>query len=457
MVVSSNDYGSCCDQYYTTFDGGQTWTTGNMSTSKNGVTGSDPVTVFDVKHGTVIHPSLNYVILNDGEATDGHLAASVSTDGGLNWASAVIVAKGYGRDLGRRQLFNDKEWIVADNHPGSPHYGRVYMTWSAFLSHNGEYLRSQIREAHSDDGGFTWTRPRTINGSGPMCTIQVDRSGGHECDENQFSVPVVAPDGTVYVAWANEQNRSIQEPGELPKDGASFFDDQYLVVKSADGGRSWSNPVTAAALEDGPRDFPFNVDDRQTLSGFQTRVNAAGNIEVDPTGLSGHLLYIVYSDNRAGQHDVDHPVTNTNVYIVGSNDGTHWSAPKPIANGPSDEWFPWLDISPVDGTIAVAYNGRNIGATQVYNAYLATEPPGQTSFAHVRVSTKPSRARQSLYFRSGDPACPNCATFNGDYINVDIDSTGTAQVSWTDMRRFITVGSTSGYTENAFYARIPLG
>jgi len=31
MVASSNDYGSCCDQFYTTFDGGRTWQTGNMS------------------------------------------------------------------------------------------------------------------------------------------------------------------------------------------------------------------------------------------------------------------------------------------------------------------------------------------------------------------------------------------------------------------------------------------
>jgi hypothetical protein len=31
MVASSNDYGSCCDQFYTTFDGGKTWQTGNMS------------------------------------------------------------------------------------------------------------------------------------------------------------------------------------------------------------------------------------------------------------------------------------------------------------------------------------------------------------------------------------------------------------------------------------------
>ena len=28
MVASSNDYGSCCDQFYTTFDAGRTWRTG---------------------------------------------------------------------------------------------------------------------------------------------------------------------------------------------------------------------------------------------------------------------------------------------------------------------------------------------------------------------------------------------------------------------------------------------
>ena len=31
MIASSNDYGSCCDQYYTSFDAGATWSTGNMS------------------------------------------------------------------------------------------------------------------------------------------------------------------------------------------------------------------------------------------------------------------------------------------------------------------------------------------------------------------------------------------------------------------------------------------
>ena len=60
MIASSNDYGSCCDQYYTSFNGGATWSTGNMSTENDNRTGSDPVTSIDVKHHVALHSSLNY-------------------------------------------------------------------------------------------------------------------------------------------------------------------------------------------------------------------------------------------------------------------------------------------------------------------------------------------------------------------------------------------------------------
>ncbi len=91
MVASSNDYDSCCDGYYTTFDGGQRWAQGNMS-AEAGATGSDPVTSFDRKHATVIHASLNYLTGSADPADDfSDVVASVSTDGGLSWADPVVV------------------------------------------------------------------------------------------------------------------------------------------------------------------------------------------------------------------------------------------------------------------------------------------------------------------------------------------------------------------------------
>ena len=91
MIASSNDYGSCCDQYYTTFNGGATWSTGNMSVETPRRTGSDPVTAIDVKHNVALHSSLNYKFRPDGEACDGDVVVSPSYDGGLSWAKPVVV------------------------------------------------------------------------------------------------------------------------------------------------------------------------------------------------------------------------------------------------------------------------------------------------------------------------------------------------------------------------------
>jgi len=52
VIASSNDFGTCCDQFYTTFDGGNTWTTGNMSRETPQRIGSDPVTAIDRKHAS---------------------------------------------------------------------------------------------------------------------------------------------------------------------------------------------------------------------------------------------------------------------------------------------------------------------------------------------------------------------------------------------------------------------
>ena len=182
MIASSNDYGSCCDQYYTTFNGGATWSTGNMSVENPRRTGSDPVTVIDVKHNVALHSSLNYKFRPDGETCDGDVVVSPSYDGGLSWAKPIVVFGGNGCDLDATQVFNDKEWITTDNKPSSPFYGRTYLTWSAFVSHGGEYASSAIWEAHSDDGGQHWSAAKAISGSNAaICTFQEDGPAG-VCD-----------------------------------------------------------------------------------------------------------------------------------------------------------------------------------------------------------------------------------------------------------------------------------
>jgi hypothetical protein len=445
MIASSNDFGTCCDQFYTTFDGGETWTTGNMSREKPHKIGSDPVTVFDRKHDVAIHSSLSFSVQHAAgtQACDGDVVVSISRDGGLVWEIPVIVDDGSGCDLSKTQLFNDKEWIVTDNNPSSPFYGRTYLTWSKFESHGGVYASSAIFESHSDDGGEHWSEPQEISGSNAtVCTFQETGPAG-ECDENQFSVPTVAPDGTVYVAFENEQNEALWEP-------PGRFDDQYLLVKSTDGGETWSSPRFVVGMEDGSNDYPINVVGRQTLSGYQVRVNSAGNIVASPTD---GKLYLVFSDNRNGTHDSASPVTNTDVFLMMSSDGAaSWSGPTRVDSGAGDQWFPWVEVNPTNGQIGVLYHDRGSSNGTLYNTSLAEGPPG--SLVKTTVSTAGSNPVDSLFFQAGATGCEECATFHGDYNAIAYGSDGTANLTWTDMRDFVSDGPFgTGFAQFIYYAR----
>ncbi len=442
-IASSNDFGSCCDQYYTTLNGGGTWSTGNMSIEKPLKIGSDPVTVFDRKHGTAIHSSLSFSVQHAAgtQACDGDLLVSPSRDGGLSWDKVVVISDGDGCDLSKRQLFDDKEWIVTDNNPSSPFYGRTYVTWTKFDSAFGGYVRSAIFESHSSDGGLSWSKPQEISGSnGALCTFQ-ETGPPNQCDENQFSVPTVGPDGTVYVAFENEQNEALwEDPG--------VFDDQYLLVKSTDGGQSWSSPTFIVGLEDGSNDYPTNVSGRQTLTGYQVRVNSAGNIVASPTD---GKLYLVFSDNRNGTHNSATPVTNTDVFLmVSTNGGATWSGPTQVDSGAGDQWFPWVEVDPTTGNIGVVYHDRGGSNGALYNTALAEGPAGGP-YVETTVSAAGSNPTDSIFFRARVAGCEDCATFHGDYNNVSYGSDGVANVVWTDMSRFNTTAG--GFEQFIFYAR----
>ncbi|HLB62023.1 MAG TPA: sialidase family protein [Actinomycetota bacterium] len=440
IVVTAHDYDSNGHQFYVTFDAGRHWRTGEMASLGPYRIASDPVTAIDPVTGNVMHSELNYLWTSDGLA-DGHVVVSVSTDGGIHWRKPRIVAEGKGDDDDRRQIFNDKEWIATDTFPGSPHFGRTYLVWAEFRSRYGNYRRSPIVESHSDDGGFSWSKPQAISGSNPVCTWQLTGPDG-KCDEAEAPTIAVQPDGDVFVAFLSPQNRSIWEQGER-------LDDTYFVVRSTNGGKAWSDPVVAATMEDGKRDFPKNVQHRRTLTGYQLRIPTFGNITASP--LDGRL-YLVFTDNRNGKHDVDRPRTKTDVFVASSAGGIAWSAPTPVIDKASDQWFPFADVDPVTGDLGVIFHDRRLSNRDLYDTRLAVGTPG--SFTYTRLSTKPSNPVRSAHFRAGTAGCRRCATFHGDYIGLDFGSDGAANAVWTDMRRRVAFAWGRGRNENVYFRRV---
>src|SRR5438045_9552318 len=80
------------------------------------------------------------------------------------------------------------EWFAANWHATSPFRDRLYVTWTRFLfnASNGNYVQSPIMEAHSSDGGRTFSSPKIISGN-----VLYD----------QGSRVFTGPDGAVYGIW----------------------------------------------------------------------------------------------------------------------------------------------------------------------------------------------------------------------------------------------------------------
>jgi hypothetical protein len=443
VVAGSNDYelffqgGFVVERiiagFYTSFDHGTTWINGHVD--PDGFTfNGDPAIAFNIKQSLVHYGTINFNSGQGGGFATASILISTSNDGGKTFGHPVVVALGTGGTT--VTVFNDKPYIAVDNNPASPHFGRLYVTYTRFLFNQfGNYLESPIYLSFSDDGGQTFSTPQAISGtSSTLCSqpFVTPRNIGI-CNEDQFSSPVVGPDGTLYVAFENQEH--TQTVGD--------FRNQYLVVRSTDGGSTFSSPVSAVfPIFDGTDDYPINVNGRQTLTNSQFRVNSAGNLAVDPTSgpsVSGTRLYIAFSDNRNGQLTGNFSTvkTNTDVFVVtSSNGGNDWSPVNPVLTGnksQNDQFYPWAVVDN-SGNLFVAFSDRSYDPANIqYGETLAVSKNHATSFSATRIDSGLSNPNDSRWFTNGGTTNGK-ATFIGDYGNLAIGSDGATHPIWTDMR-----------------------
>jgi hypothetical protein len=324
-----------------------------------------------------------------------------------------------------------------------------------------------------------------ISGSHPSCTFQTTGTGT-VCDEDQNSIPEVAPNGALYVYFGNFQN---QAAWEVPLD----FDSQIMVVKSTTGGVSFGPPVQVAQREDGFSDTPYSVINRQTVWGHQIRWSSDGNISVNPTNPND--IVVTYSDRgspnpnataacidaipgTAPNYDPCNagPGSDLDIYVARStNGGATWTSSVLEAKA-GHGWFPWADHKP-DGTLVVAWDQDTTAAPadtfthvlKVGSAPSTAVGPAEqidisvTHWAGQYTTAWPAQCGPAGY---SDPPVTNaagkdCNVFHGDYTGLAVGADGSVNVVWTGLNRlavspqidFYTGAPHDGYAQDAMFAR----
>jgi BNR repeat-like domain len=274
-------------------DAGRRWRNGllprlTVSSSPRGPfsRASDPSVAYDALHGVWLIATLGF------SGNESALLVSRSADG-LRWSAPFVAGR---KPSGNDGVQFDKEWIACDNGVSSPYRGRCYLSFSDI-----EHLR--LATQTSTDGGRTWSQP----------VASPDNAGrrGVQGPAAPAPQPVALPNGTVVVP---------------------LFDDDISVVRSTDGGASFSPATTIA-----PSQF----------SRSEVRAGPFPSVEVGADGTA--MMAWPDCALRPG-------CPGNDLLFSKSADGLTWTPPSRIPLGPGDHIIQGLAADPVrPGRVAVTY------------------------------------------------------------------------------------------------------
>jgi hypothetical protein len=352
------------------------------------------------------------------DLSEGEAEAHVSDEG--NWHDPVVVSKQ------SSTTFSDKEQVWVDQDEDSPFFGNAYVCWASFRSlSSGNALPTPLRVATSTDGGDTWTDRQvtdaTNNPFNPKkgfgrsgCTIRTDADGVVYLMANQFAVGA---------------------PGV----------GKHILIRSFDGGRSWTKPVVLFDAVDSCFAVQFDG------AGFRCVMDGVGGARDDLSAspsldiaLGTGFLYDTWADGRTGS--AGPPVNNQTqlrlAYVHGSEAGTpaEWTQLViPTAAG-DRPYYAAVAASP-DGTdLYLVYNAFTtpyfddttssrglVGVIMHAVVDPATGAPGAFTEIHRGLEGDPRGSAQNNVVLE----------FLGDYVYADATNEYGVAV-WQDMREGFT-------------------
>ena len=327
-----------------------------------------------------------------------------SLDGGYP-ASNFVSSSG---DFDSSRFF-DKEQITVDNHPSSPHYGRIYVTYIKFhMQPNGFSDYCPVQVAYTDN--------IDPNGDGDLSDSVWQHTGvvpnnpgddGVGPTANQGAQPVVDNQGGLDISYMTEEcNTSL--------------DHRILFKRSTNGGKTFN----ATRKISKPGEWKDNPSPEDLLPNKNARIAASTSAPLVFNPVDKSLNYIV-------QNNINRDTSGADISFARSFDyGTTWSNMHTVSvtgsgnPAPNDQFLPWMDVDPEGNLHAIWFDNRNDPSNLLIQTFQGDSTNGGTTWDNHNISTSNWDPNRS-FFSSG--------RFAGDYNGLAAGE-GFIYPVWTDGR-----------------------